>query len=119
MLLSTSCAKVQLKDSTWLGSLGRDGAAEFHTLTMEKRHVPLTEFNRMWEDLSHPMVCTYVETFADWKSIIEKLCSYAPGKCTYEDKQKIAKFFHQMTRYWAYAPEPVYLRDFPSDPAAN
>ncbi len=101
LLLSTSCAKVKIKDSIWMGSLGESGAAEFHTLKTDKRLIDRRDWDRMWDDLSHPIICTYADTFADWKSIIEKLCSFAPGKCSYEDKQKLALFFHKTQRYKA------------------
>jgi len=120
--ISSGCgAHVKIKDSIWLGSLGRDGAAEFHTLKTDKRHVPFAEFKRMWEDLSHPMICTYAETFADWKAVQQKLCSWAPERCTYEDMQRLGQFFNKVQRYWKYVPADrivaAYMREFPSDEA--
>lgn len=116
--LSTSCAKVKIKDSIWIGSLGEDGGAEFHTLKTDKRRLTFDQFKAMWFDLSHPLVCTYAETFADWKAIQSKLCSWAPERCTYEDMQRLAGFFNKVQRYWKYTPAAVsYLREFPSDEA--
>jgi hypothetical protein len=108
--LSISCGSVTIKDSTWDGSLGGDGAAEFHTLKSDKAYLTLDEFIRKWEDLAHPMICTTVDTFADWKGIMEKLCSESPGKCKYEDQKKLIALMTRLTRYWHPAKQIPYVR---------
>jgi hypothetical protein len=95
LLFLSNCATAPITDSSWWGSEATDGAEEFHVLTAEHRHLSMEEVMMLWNDLSRPVVCTYADTFADWKATIEKLCSYS-GDCTFEGQQKAAIFFHKI-----------------------
>lgn len=92
-MLLESCGTVQIKDSAWFGDEGREGATEFHTLTNETHDYTLAE----WDKLRFGMLCTPATTFADWKSVIEKLCSES-GKCTYETKKKVNAFMKKVNK---------------------
>lgn len=90
LLILSACANVTLKDSTWDGSLGIDGAAEFHVMTEETARLNYQQWQARWNDLTHPMVATDIDTMLDWKADIEKLCSFE-NHCTYEQQQSHAR----------------------------
>lgn len=73
--------------------MGSLGASCFHTLTTETRDVR----PGAWDDERFGMVCTQAQTFADWKKVIEKLCSIS-GRCDYKTKQQIKAFFLKINR---------------------
>jgi hypothetical protein len=84
----SGCAHVEIKDSEWCGDMGASGAECFHTLTTETRDLTKTE----WDSLRFGMVCTKADTFADWKSVIEKLCNKT-GICDYQTQASLNAFF--------------------------
>lgn len=80
-LVLTSCAKVQITDSEWCGSLGPHGAHCFHTLSTPTRDIDVETF--FTELYANNQFCTPATTFADWKMDIEKLCAISK-RCTVE-----------------------------------
>jgi hypothetical protein len=58
---------------------------------METRDLTKAE----WDSLRFGMVCTKADTFADWKSVIEKLCSKT-GICDYQTKAVLSAFFFRI-----------------------
>ena len=95
MVLSACSTPVEIRDSEWYGSRGFLGADAFHTLTTDSQELSYPEWLAKWNDLDHPIVCTSSDTFADWKNVIEKLCS-AKGRCKYmtpEQKAALVRFF--------------------------
>jgi len=99
MVLSIlSCQHVTIKDSEWYGSKGMLGATGFHTLTSESEKVSYPDWLTKWTDLKNPMVCTSVDNFADWKAIIETLCSLE-NRCDYltpKQQSQLKNFFNQI-----------------------
>jgi hypothetical protein len=91
-----SCTTLPIKDSAWFGSKAELGAHEFHTMTTETRNLTREEWLRIWDDLSHPMVCTSIQTFADWKKFMEKACSFPGVTCTYQTQAAVERFFSEM-----------------------
>lgn len=91
------CAQVQIKDSEWYGSLGILGAAGFHTLTNDTERLNIQQWAVKWDDLQHPLVCTSVDTLADWKGDIEKLCSFNSNECTYQVQQAVNAFYAKIS----------------------
>jgi hypothetical protein len=71
--------------------MGFQGAACFHTLIEEKRDVPKDQ----WDDERFGQICEKADVFADWKSVIEKLCSLS-GDCDYQTKKNLKKFFERV-----------------------
>jgi hypothetical protein len=70
--------------------MGPDGASCFHTLTTtDDRDIP----KEQWDEERFGMMCTKSENFANWKTVIEQLCSKMPGMCTYHVKEQLTKFF--------------------------
>lgn len=96
LLLFCGCGSVQIKDAVFCGSLGVDGAACFHTLTDEKEILTYDEVKAKWENLDNPIVFTNVETLTNYKSYIEKLCSF--GSCTFEEKKKKALMLNLLNK---------------------
>ncbi len=71
--------------------MGTQGATCAHTLTSETRDIPKDQ----WDDERFGQICEKFEAFADWKSVLEKLCS-ATKKCTYEDLKKLDEVFQRI-----------------------
>jgi len=86
LALLSACAQVEIKDHEFIGSLGSQGGAGFHTLNSTKTIYSFSDILTMWTDLSHPMVMTSVDTLTDWKAVIEKLCSLS-NDCVYQVQQ--------------------------------
>lgn len=78
--LSSACARVEIRDAEWCGDLGRDGAVCFQTLSDGTREVPQPD----WDTERFGMVCTKVDSFANWKAAILKLCK-ASRRCVYAE----------------------------------
>lgn len=95
LLACAGCTKVVIKDSVWYGSLGPLGASGFHTLTTGQESLSLSQWAQKWDDLNHPLVCTSVDTLADWKADLEKLCS-SGKRCTYEEQQALTNFYQKV-----------------------
>lgn len=92
LLAMCGCAQVPVNDSIFIGSLGVNGGALFHTLNTDSRVLTLPEFAQRWNDLSDPLVCTNSSTFAEWKSDIEKLCSFE-NVCTTNMQEAVDTFY--------------------------
>jgi hypothetical protein len=99
-LLPLSCARVQIVDHEFCADMGTLGAGCFHTMTDDTRDIPKAE----WDDMRFGQICTNDppgrkgETFADWKVVIEKLCSIV-RRCDYETKKQLAEFFFRQQVY--------------------
>lgn len=74
----TSCGTVKIRDSEWCGNLPGGGAACFHTLNGVSRDVSA----EAWDRERVGRVCTDAATFADWKALLEQLCSVSK-RCDY------------------------------------
>ena len=90
-LILSGCAQVQIQDSTWCSFSGRRGSC-FNTLTPKTQSLSWDQ----WDVYIPGKVCTSAETFADWKSAIEKLCSICKNCCTYEQLQTVQKFMNNV-----------------------
>jgi hypothetical protein len=74
------------------------GAVSFHTLTTESERVSYPDWLSKWNDLQNPMVCTSSDTLADWKEVIETLCSIE-NRCDYltpKQQSELKSFFHKV-----------------------
>ncbi len=99
LIFLPSCSSVQVKDYQFIGSLGPEGAVQFGTLDNIQTNLTTAEFWGMWNDLTHPMVATSVDTLTDIKAIIEKLCSFENGECQYmtpTEKAQAKQFFNHV-----------------------
>lgn len=88
-LLLSACAQVPIVDHEFIGSLGAQGGAGFHFLNDTKTIYTRVQIESMWDDIAHPMCMTSADTIADWKDVIETLCSYS-NRCSYEVQQVTA-----------------------------
>lgn len=89
---SVSCA-VQIKNAEWCGDMGAMGAHCFNTLSEEERELD----KEAWDQERFGQVCTKVESFAEMKAALAKLCSRA--RCTFEEKQHIQIFYKQLNSF--------------------
>jgi hypothetical protein len=85
-LIFSACTSVPIKNQTFYGDIGKDGAIAFQTLSTKTWDVS----KACWDKIRFGMICEKAETFADWKSALEKLCS-RKGACTYEEVQALKK----------------------------
>lgn len=91
-LFLTSCAnQVPIKNSRWFADVGSQGAIWADTLTTDQGSVAQPQ----WDDMRFGMLCTEASTYADWKAVIEKLCSVS-NVCTYEIKTQLQLIFKNM-----------------------
>ena len=91
--LLSACADVQVKDHEFCADMGADGATCAHTLTSATRDIDKAN----WDQLRFGMICESSDSFADWKAVIEQLCSVS-GRCTYEEKQWAQIFFLRIAK---------------------
>jgi hypothetical protein len=68
-------SKIIIDDEGWYGSLGPDGAAEFHTLTDEQYTYTMPQFLQIWNNPKDPLVATHLSTFTQIKKEMEVLCA--------------------------------------------
>ena len=73
--------------------MGTDGATCAHTLTTETRNID----KATWDQTRLGWVCESSDSFADWKAVIEQLCSIS-GSCTYEEQQQMENFFLRIAK---------------------
>lgn len=98
-LALSGCARVKIVDHVFCGDEGTIGASCFHTLTDEIQILSKSQ----WDDMRFGQICTLDpeghkgETFADWKAVIEKLCSVS-SDCDY---QRVNSFFQRVERVQA------------------
>ena len=71
--------------------MGKDGAACFHTLSPDTENIPEPQ----WDQTRFGMICEDSTSFADWKKVIEELCSVSKD-CSYDTTQKIENFFSKV-----------------------
>lgn len=81
VLLILSCTTVEIKDHEICGDLGLSGASCFHTLNMDQRDLDYAQ----WSNERVGQLCMTADSWADFKSDIEKLCS-SGRNCTYEEQ---------------------------------
>lgn len=93
LLTASGCANVAIRNSRWYADVGSQGALWAETQTVNEGEVP----QPVWDDMRFGMLCTSADTFADWKSVIEKLCSVS-GKCTYEIRKQINQTFGSLNQ---------------------
>lgn len=86
--LSGCVTPVPVKDHIFYGDQGSLGATYFHFLTDETGDLSRTD----WDNLRFGYICEDAETFADWKTIIEQLCSDS-GDCDWQTQQALDKIF--------------------------
>jgi hypothetical protein len=98
----SGCAHVEITDSEWCGDMGASGAECFHTLTTATEDLTKVE----WDAKRFGWVCTEADTFADWKSIIEKLCNKT-GLCDYETQASLNAFFDRVKAVHQEAKRPL------------
>lgn len=76
--LLASCGHQAIVDHEFCSDIGSQGAICFHTLTEASRDIPKDQ----WDDERFGQICEKSDVFADWKSVIEKLCSVSKD-CDY------------------------------------
>lgn len=87
ILLSTACAKVEIKNTELCWDAGNQGAICENTLKDEERVLTPAQ----WEAERFGRGCMTQADFGEIKAAIEKLCS-EPNRCTYEFKKKFQEF---------------------------
>ncbi len=93
LTLLSACAQIPITDHEFCADMGEYGASCAHTLTTATRDLDKTT----WDQTRFGMVCESSDSFADWKSVIEKLCSIS-GRCSYEEQQQVQNFFLRMSK---------------------
>lgn len=96
LLAMCGCAQVPVNDSIFIGSLGVQGGALFHTLNSDSQILTLQQFGQRWNDLKDPLVCTNSSTFSQWKDDIEKLCSFE-NVCTTNMQEAVDTFYSKIS----------------------
>lgn len=91
LLVLSACANVPIIDHAFYGDFGDLGASEFHFLTQETHNYD----KPTWDKMRFGMICEEPDVFADWKSVIEKLCSIS-NKCTWEQQQALKEFYNRV-----------------------
>jgi hypothetical protein len=95
LLLLASCAQVTIKDEPFFALKGPgNGAVEGHYLSSGSTILSQAQ----WDSISFGMFCMPYESFADWKQIIEELCSFNPSECNYSTQANITNFFSKVDR---------------------
>jgi hypothetical protein len=88
-----SCSRVDIKDATFWGNKGMQGAVEFHTLKPGKVNVSFEDWMKLIR--TKPLVCTSPDSFGDMKKAVGQLCS-ACNCCDYETTKKFDRFFENV-----------------------
>lgn len=88
LLLLSGCVSIKVKDQTFYGDEGTLGATYFHFLTEDTGDVSKTD----WDNLRFGYICEDADTFADWKALIQKLCSDS-GDCDWDTQQALDRIF--------------------------
>lgn len=89
----SNCAKVHIADAEWCGDMGKFGAACFHTLSDAEREIKKIQ----WDAERFGMLCTTADSFTNWKTAIQQLCSDSK-LCTYEVRQTLERLSHSVRR---------------------
>lgn len=79
LTLILSACSIPIKNQRWFGDEGSQGAVYFETLTTETGHID----KPTWDQMRVGMACTTLDTFAEIKAELEKLCSIS-RRCNYE-----------------------------------
>lgn len=90
----SACAQVQINNAEVCGDLGDLGAACFNTMNTTAREID----KPAWDKERYGELCMTVQTFADFKSEIEQLCSLS-GKCTDSQKKMVSEFFDRVDAF--------------------
>jgi len=93
----SACASVPLTDNEWCGPYSK-GAECFSTLSETPRSMSSEEFAIWLNDSSDPKLCTNVDSFANWKKAILKLCSRTK-LCTSDFKKKVNELYFKTQRF--------------------
>lgn len=86
MLILTSCAKVEVKDSEFCGDMGVEGATCFHLLSENSRELTKPE----WDQERFGMICGKAEAFSNLKTVALKLCAIT-RRCTFDEINGLIK----------------------------
>ncbi len=87
----SGCATVEVKNHEFCGDMGELGASCFNTLTADTRAISKAE----WDIERVGMVCERAEVFADWKTVILKLCHKSKA-CRYQALENLEKLFNNV-----------------------
>lgn len=99
LILLSACNSVPIKNATFDGSLGPNGAFEFNLLNTDSKDISLQDWAAAWNDLSNPdgpMVCTRTATLANFKMVIETLCSWHPSECDIQAQNQVSQFMSRV-----------------------
>ena len=102
LLLAASygCGSVQIKDATFYGSLGPNGAVSFNLLSSGSSDLSLEQWAAKWDDLANaagPMICERTSTLANLKQVIETLCSWNSSECTQQAQSQVDAFMSRVS----------------------
>jgi hypothetical protein len=78
-LLLSGCIEVTIQDHTIYVDMGSLGAHSRTTLSNQSQDISKSQ----WDDMRIGMLCMTPDTYADWKEVIEKLCSKS-NTCKYQ-----------------------------------
>lgn len=93
VLLFSACGEILIHDEIVYGLKGPGfGAVAVHTLTTDQANLTQAQ----WDGISNGMLCESAQAFGDWKSDIEKLCSYHSGECVEQVQAKLRVFFNRI-----------------------
>lgn len=98
--LLQACKDVKITDSEWCADIGTGGAACFTTLSQQERTIAKPQ----WDHDRFGQICTNASTFADWKKVIEQLCT-SSGECSYEMRDALGKFFQEAAKVAKFTPQ--------------
>ena len=84
LILLNACNTVDIKDETVYALKPPGlGALEAHTLSTPVRDLSQAE----WDATAAGKLCMSIESFGDYKKLIQDLCSYNPTQCNYPKVQ--------------------------------
>jgi acyl-CoA synthetase (NDP forming) len=99
LLLVSGCAQVQIQDETVYGLKGPGyGAVLAHTLSSPVTDLTETQWEQTQVNIMNSgkaVLCMSSDSFADWKSAIEILCSQG-NYCTYPVQQQVTRLFSKL-----------------------
>ncbi len=99
LILLSGCNTVKIKDETfWALKPAGLGALEAHYLA----NIPDKDITQdQWNAIAPGKICMGINSYADFKQIIESLCSYHSGECIYPTIQTATdKVIKTATRAW-------------------
>lgn len=101
-IIASACNKVEVPNTRWCSSIGIHGALCQDSNTLDNSKLGIDEFIYFLEaqeddkttpenESKGPALCISSNDFAKLKTAVEQLCHKLGNKCTYEDKQMIAR----------------------------